>query len=30
MAFQAAKGMPCSGIASAEIQRMIEQEYNAR
>ena len=30
MAFQAAKGLPCTGVASAEIQEMIEKEYNAR
>jgi len=30
MAFQAARGLPCTGVASAEIQEMIEKEYNAR
>ena len=30
MAFQAKRGMPCTGVASAEVQKMIEEEYNAR
>lgn len=27
MAFQAARGMPCTGVASAEMQTMIREEY---
>lgn len=30
MAFQASRNLPCTGVASAEVQKMIEEEYNAR
>lgn len=30
MAFQASRGMPCTGLATIEIQNMIAEEYAAR
>lgn len=30
MAFQAAHNLPCTGVASAEIQQMIQDEYHSR